>query len=198
MNSGSNRDKGKGKEKQTPHPPERSGSVSEHLVHDANLPVTDSHLTHQGHHASYSVSQLTHQGYPASGSVPQRQQSVHFPTEVYNPFQDLGPHLMHQGNPVSGHHVPAANLQDSHSYLTHQGHPASGYGSVSQIQHSVPFTTEVHNPSHDSGSHPTQQGHNPPRVFSGSEPGSAKPLAHPNVKPGQNPIQHPPPKGHKG
>ena len=189
MNSGSNRDKGKGKEKQTPHPPERSGSVSEHLVHDANLPVTDSHLTHQGYHASYSVSQPTHQGHPASGSVPQRQQSVHFPTEVYNPFQDLGPHLMHQGNPVTGHHVPAANLQDSHSYLTHQGHPASGQGSVPQIQHSVPF--------HDSSSHPTQQGHNPPHVSSGSAPGSAKPLADPKVKPGQTSNQHPASKGHK-
>ena len=61
--------KGKGKEKQTPHSPERSGSVSEH-VPGANLP--DSYLTHQGHPAS-SGPHLTHQGHPASGSVPQSQ-----------------------------------------------------------------------------------------------------------------------------
>ena len=169
------------------------------------------HLTHQGnpvsgHHVPAANLQdshwyPTHQGHSASGSVPQRQQSVRFPTEVHsNPFRDLGSHLTHQGIPVSGHHVPAADLPDSHKshwYLTHQGHAS---GSVPQIQHSVPFTTEVHNPFHDSGSHPTQQGHNPPHVFSGSEPGSAKPgsakpLADPKVKPGPNP---PPPKGHKG
>ena len=138
-------DKGKGKESQNPHPPERSGSVSEHHVSVGSYPIVSGPLAMTPGSSKVAAEpstktrmqrQNTGSEQPTSSDkgkgkekqTPQRPGSVFEHAPAANLPES---HLSHQGHPASINIFPEHPASDPASHLTHQGHPASGKTTIS-------------------------------------------------------------------